>query len=116
MAGFADMRGVTAHADPSTILTVSDLHVRFPVTSGNVEALSGFDLRVNRGQMAALVGESGCGKSVAAWSILNLLPSPGRIVSGEVRWHGEDVQRMPAERLRHEGRAQSRNRRLLPRK
>jgi oligopeptide/dipeptide ABC transporter ATP-binding protein len=80
---------------------VSDLRVRFPIASDDIEALSGFDLQVHRGEMAAIVGESGSGKSVAAWSILNLLPSPGRIVAGQIRWHGEDVQRMSAERLRH---------------
>jgi oligopeptide/dipeptide ABC transporter ATP-binding protein len=99
VAELAGLRG-GAHAAPGAILTVSDLHVHFPVAAGTVEALSGFDLRINRGEMAALVGESGCGKSIAAWSILDLLPSPGRIVSGEVRWHGDDVQRMPPERLR----------------
>ena len=82
------------------ILRVVDLHVHFPLASGNVEGLSGFDLRLNRGEMAALVGESGSGKSVAAWSVLNLLQTPGRVVSGSIHWRGEDVLRMPPERLR----------------
>lgn len=50
--------------------------------------------------MAALVGESGSGKSVAAWSMLYLPKPPGKIVSGEILWQGEDVQTMPVERIR----------------
>ena len=85
---------------PEEILRVENLHVEFPVYSGVIQALNGFDLAVNRGEMAALVGESGSGKSVAAWAMLNLPKSPGRIVAGEVRWHGDPVQQMPTERLR----------------
>src|SRR5215212_11874394 len=90
----------TAGATPEEILRVADLHVEFPVYSSVVNALNGFDLAVNRGEMAALVGESGSGKSVAAWAMLNLPKSPGRIVAGEVRWRGAPVQRMSNEQLR----------------
>lgn len=90
----------TTAGTPVEILRVDDLHVEFPVYSSVIKALNGFDLAVNSGEMAALVGESGSGKSVAAWAMLNLPKSPGRIVGGEVRWHGEPVQRMPPERLR----------------
>ncbi len=85
---------------PGEILRVRDLHVHIPVSSSLIKALNGFDLAVNRGEMAALVGETGSGKSVAAWSILNLPKHPARIVGGEIRWQGEDVRRMFAERLR----------------
>ncbi len=93
------VQATTARA-PEEILRIENLHVEFPVYSSVIRALNGFDLAVNRGEMAALVGESGSGKSVAAWAMLNLPKSPGRIVAGEVRWHGEPVQHMPPERLR----------------
>lgn len=86
--------------ETTEILHVRDLHVEFPVYSKVNKALNGFDLRVNRGEMAALVGESGSGKSVAAWSMLNLPKPPGRIVSGEILWHGERVLDMAPARLR----------------
>jgi oligopeptide/dipeptide ABC transporter ATP-binding protein len=85
---------------PEEILAVRDLHVHFFVYAGVAKALNGFDLSINRGEMTALVGESGSGKSVAAWSILNLPKKPGRIVAGDISWHGEDVRRMSSERLR----------------
>src|SRR5262249_42650613 len=50
--------------------------------------------------MSALVGESGSGKSVAAWSVRGLPKAPGKIVEGEVQWHGQDILRMPKERLK----------------
>jgi oligopeptide/dipeptide ABC transporter ATP-binding protein len=90
----------TTAETPEEILQVDNLHVEFPVYSSVIKALNGFDLAVNRGEMAAVVGESGSGKSVAAWAMLDLPKSPGRIVAGQVRWHGEPVQHMPPERLR----------------
>jgi peptide/nickel transport system ATP-binding protein len=82
------------------ILSARDLHLHFFTSAGVVKALNGFDLQVNRGEMSALVGESGCGKSAAAWSLLGLPKPPGRIIQGEVLWHGEDILHMPKERLR----------------
>ena len=100
MDGVAVAPGADDRGDAEVILRVSDLRVDFPLASGTVEALSGFDLRLHRGEMAALVGESGSGKSVAAWSILNLVQTPGRVVSGSIHWRGEDVLAMTPERLR----------------
>jgi len=54
---------------------------------GLVRALNGVDFSVNRGQTVGLVGESGCGKSVTARSILRIVPSPGEIVEGEILFH-----------------------------
>ncbi|MFN8591876.1 MAG: ABC transporter ATP-binding protein [Thermomicrobiales bacterium] len=86
---------------PEEILRVRDLHVEIPVYSGVIQPLNGFDLTVNRGEMAALVGESGSGKSVAAWSILSLPKPPAKIVTGEIHWHGESVLAMLPDRVRH---------------
>jgi peptide/nickel transport system ATP-binding protein len=82
------------------ILAVRNLHVHFFTYAGVVKALNGFDLRVDRGEMTALVGESGSGKSVAAWSLLGLPKRPGKIVEGQVLWHGANVLEMSRDRLK----------------
>ena len=69
------------------LLEVEGLSVGF----GAVRAVDGLDLAVERGEIAAVVGESGCGKSVTALAILRLVPPPGRIEGGTVRWEGEDL-------------------------
>src|SRR5271155_4153465 len=78
---------VTAPAVP--LLEVDDLRTWFFTRDGVVRAVDGVSLRVMPGETLAIVGESGCGKSVTALSILRLVPSPpGRIVSGAVRFSG----------------------------
>ncbi len=69
------------------ILRIRDLHVHFRTEAGIVRALSGVDVDVGRGQVVGLVGESGCGKSVTAQCIMNILPKPGRIVQGEIVYY-----------------------------
>ena len=82
------------------ILAVKNLHVHFFTFAGVVRVLNGFELGLNRGEMSALVGESGSGKSVLAWSLLGIIKRPGKVVAGEVLWHGENVLRMPLARAR----------------
>ena len=82
-------------------LTVTDLHVHFFTYAGVVKALNGFSLTVEPGEMTALVGESGAGKSVLAWSVLNLPKRPGKIVAGEILWGDENVTLMSSDRLRN---------------
>jgi oligopeptide/dipeptide ABC transporter ATP-binding protein len=66
-----------------------------------VRAVDGVDLRLERGRTLGIVGESGCGKSVTALSIMGLVPQPpGRIAAGEVRFEGEDLLQAPVQRLR----------------
>src|SRR5438876_9801880 len=68
---------------------------------GEVNAVDGVDLRLERGRTLGIVGESGCGKSVPALSIMGLVPQPpGRIAGGEVLFQGSDVLELPANRLR----------------
>src|SRR5437667_2057338 len=68
---------------------------------GEVNAVDGVDLRLERGRTLGIVGESGCGKSVTALSVMGLVPQPpGRIAAGEVLFEGEDLLKLPAERLR----------------
>jgi len=66
------------------LLNVHDLHVSFPLTEGTVRAVTGVDLQVCRGEVLGLVGESGCGKSVTAQSIMRIIDQPGRINKGSI--------------------------------
>ena len=66
------------------VLDVKDLRVRFRTDAGMVEAVDGVSLSLARGRILGLVGESGCGKSVTALSILRLIRDPGEIVGGEI--------------------------------
>ncbi|MEU8569348.1 ABC transporter ATP-binding protein [Streptomyces pathocidini] len=67
-----------------TVLRVKDLRTHFALDDGVVKAVDGVDLEIRRGEVLAVVGESGCGKSVMARSILRLVDRPGQIAGGEV--------------------------------
>jgi peptide/nickel transport system ATP-binding protein len=66
------------------LITIKDLKVSFFLDEGTVNAVNGVNLAIPRGKTISLVGESGCGKSVTAFSILRLIQPPGRIVGGEI--------------------------------
>jgi len=83
------------------LLEVRGLATFFDTDAGEVRAVDGVDFSLERGRTLGIVGESGCGKSVTALSIMGLVPTPpGRIVAGEVRFEGEDLLRLPPARLR----------------
>lgn len=85
----------------NTILEVSNLKTWFYTRRGIVKAVNGVDFDLSQGECLCLVGESGCGKSVTALSLLRLFDSPpGRIVSGEVMYDGIDLTNCPIERIR----------------
>jgi len=65
-----------------------------------VRAVDGIDFSLQRGRTLGIVGESGCGKSVTALSIMGLVPAPGRVAAGEVLFEGEDLLKAPAARMR----------------
>ncbi len=69
------------------LLEVKDLRTYFSLRQGTVRAVDGVDLTIHHGQTVGLVGESGCGKSVTARSIMRIEPKPGEIVSGEILLH-----------------------------
>lgn len=69
------------------LLEVKDLQTHFPLAGGLVRAVDGASFNICRGETVGLVGESGCGKSVMARSILRIVPSPGRIVGGQILYH-----------------------------
>ncbi|UFU05874.1 ABC transporter ATP-binding protein [Ruania halotolerans] len=74
------------------LLEIADLHTHFDTADGDVRAVDGVSLSVRPGRTLCVVGESGCGKSITARSVLQLVDPPGRIVSGSVRWEkpGDD--------------------------
>ncbi|MGI5869348.1 MAG: dipeptide ABC transporter ATP-binding protein, partial [Kiritimatiellia bacterium] len=83
------------------LLDIRDLHVVFDTPEGVVHAVDGVSLHLEAGETLGLVGESGCGKSVTAMSVLRLVPTPpGRIASGSIRFDGQDIATLPLEALR----------------
>lgn len=83
------------------LLEVRNLTVAFDTEMGMARAVDDVSFEVPRGQCVGIVGESGCGKSVTAMSLVRLLPQPaGRILRGKVTFDGEDVLKMPADKLR----------------
>ena len=73
--------------DNNILLEIKDLRVSFPLDEGTVRAVEGVDLTIRRGEVLGVVGESGCGKSITAHSILRIIPQPGRIDSGQILLH-----------------------------
>jgi oligopeptide/dipeptide ABC transporter ATP-binding protein len=81
-----------ADVDPrEAILEVKNLRTSFPTAGGFVHAVDNVSFSVRKGEALALVGESGCGKSVTAMSIMRLVAPPGRITAGEVRFKGKNL-------------------------
>jgi peptide/nickel transport system ATP-binding protein len=81
------------------LLSVSGLSVRIPARSGQVHAISGLDLAVERGEFLGIVGESGCGKTTFARALLRLLP-PASITEGSIRLADKDLLSLPPAELR----------------
>ena len=70
--------------DTDELIRISNLKVTFPLDEGTVQALDGIDLSIKKGKVIGVVGESGCGKSITARSILRIIPPPGKIDEGEI--------------------------------
>src|SRR5215467_12150534 len=81
------------------LLDVENLQVHFRTADGVNRAVDGVSFHVNEGETLAIVGESGCGKSVTAMSILRLIPQPPGRVAGSIRFQGKDLL-APPERVR----------------
>ena len=85
----------------ATLLDIKNLKTQFFTSAGIVRAVDGISYTVEEGETVALVGESGCGKSVSALSILRLIPwPPGRIVEGEINFAGRDLLALSDEEIR----------------
>jgi len=87
--------------DDDVLLSVEDLETRFYTDGGVVKAVDGVSYKIRRGRTLGVVGESGCGKSVTALSIMRLIPDPpGKIVNGRILLDGEDLVQVPMSRMR----------------
>jgi oligopeptide/dipeptide ABC transporter ATP-binding protein len=73
--------------DNDVLLEIKDLKISFPLDEGVVRAVEGVNLTVRRGEVLGVVGESGCGKTVTAQSVLRIIPAPGQIDSGQILFH-----------------------------
>jgi peptide/nickel transport system ATP-binding protein len=83
------------------LLDVRNLKTYFFTDEGVVRAVDGVDLHIDKGETLGVVGESGCGKSVTALSIMKLIPQPpGKIVEGRILYNGANLVDMPANRMR----------------
>ena len=83
------------------LLDVKNLKTYFFTDEGTVRAVDGVDLYIDKGETLGIVGESGCGKSVTALSIMKLIPQPpGKIVDGEIRYNNQNLVDLPAGKMR----------------
>src|SRR5471030_2859248 len=85
----------------SALLEVRNLQTSFSVEDGEFRAVDGVSFALEPGRTLGLVGESGCGKSVTALSIMGLVPMPpGRVAGGEILFEGRDLLRLDADEMR----------------
>jgi oligopeptide/dipeptide ABC transporter ATP-binding protein len=96
-----DHAKIEADLDPHHLLDVRNLRTHFVLPEGVIKAVDNVSFHVGDGEIVGLVGESGCGKSVTALSILGLIQSPpGQIMSGEILFQGQDLRKMLPDQLR----------------
>lgn len=86
--------------DMVTLLEVNHLVTEFRTADGNVQAVRDVSFSIEKGETLCIVGESGCGKSITSLSVIGLLPSNGKIASGEVKYEGKPIHDLPYEELR----------------
>ncbi|MEH0020338.1 MAG: ABC transporter ATP-binding protein [Desulfobacter sp.] len=84
------------------LLSIQDLNTWFFSRKGTAKAVNGVSFDLEAGKILGVVGESGCGKSVTAQSVMRLVPDPpGKIMGGKILFHGQDLVSMPMEEMRH---------------
>lgn len=81
------------------LLEVKDLHTSFNVPSGEVRSVNGVSFTLEKNEVLGIVGESGSGKSVTAYSIMQILDNPGRIVGGSIKFNGKEMLNIPHRQL-----------------
>jgi len=82
------------------LLEIKDLQTAFDTTQGRINAVNGVSLEVNSGETMGIVGESGCGKTMLALSIMRLIPANGKIINGEIFFSGKDLLKISDEEMR----------------
>ena len=82
------------------MLLVENLQTHFGTMDGVVRAVEGLSFRIDAGETLAIVGESGCGKSVTSMSILRLIQEPPGRIAGQIRFQGRDLLRLPESEMR----------------
>lgn len=88
-------------ANAETVLEMKNLHTYFFTSEGEIPAVEGVSLQINKGEVVGIVGESGSGKSVTSLSIMQLIPNPpGKIVDGEILFKGEDLLKANNKRMK----------------
>src|SRR5688500_4358120 len=87
----AERRPVAGAPAPEPVLEVENLQTVFYTRGGLVKAVDGVSFTLGRSETLAIVGESGCGKSVTALSLMRLVSDPGRVVGGSVKLDGRDL-------------------------
>ena len=83
------------------LLKINNLSIDYKVKDGYLSAVNKINLTINKGEIFALVGESGCGKSTIAHSLLQLLPAKNTVISGEAIFKGENLVNMSAKKIEH---------------
>ena len=87
-------------SEKKPILEIRGLRTQFFLQEGTVTALDGIDLTIYEGESLGMCGETGCGKSMTAFSILRLIPHPGRITAGSIRFKGIDLLGLSPDQMR----------------
>jgi oligopeptide/dipeptide ABC transporter ATP-binding protein len=82
------------------LLEINDLMTVFDTVRGRIRAVDGVSLRIDSGETLGIVGESGCGKTMLALSIMRLIPSNGKIINGEILFSGSDLLKIPEDEMR----------------
>jgi peptide/nickel transport system ATP-binding protein len=91
----------TRRVDPNQpLLEVDDLVMHYKIKAGDVSAVDNVGFTIHQGEAVGLVGESGCGKTSAALSLLRLLPANAEYISGEIRLNGQDLLQLTEEEMR----------------
>jgi peptide/nickel transport system ATP-binding protein/oligopeptide transport system ATP-binding protein len=88
------------NSNATHLLEVKNLRTQFPTRAGLVRAVDDVSFYIDRGELLGLVGESGCGKSMTALSIMRLIAPPGKIVAGEILFEGRDLLRFSNREMR----------------
>jgi oligopeptide/dipeptide ABC transporter ATP-binding protein len=100
MTALAPEPGETTAGSSEHLLELRDVETHFDTRDGVVKAVDGVSLHVDRGEVLGVVGESGCGKSVTAFSIMGLVSHPGEVVAGEILFNGKNIAGMSQDEMR----------------